>query len=294
MNLNSRSVVLMIAALVIAGVTALLARSWLGGERPVQAVAAPAEVAETLILTAAMDLPTGRILQKGDLAWQPWPAKRLPDAYVQRASGGEMDELYGSVVRAGVRNAEPVVRTNMVKQGEQGFLAAVLTPGMRAVSISVGSTSGISGFIFPGDRVDLILTQEIETKSADGESHITKRASETVLTNVRIIGVDQRTDDQLNVPTVAKTVTIEVTPAQAERVALAAQMGGLSLSLHSLGDPAVEAMDGAALDKGIPVEGRTHTWDSQVSKIISGGGKGQEMRVARGSKVERVTLGGGR
>lgn len=289
MNVNIRSVVLIVAALVIAGVTALLARSWLSAERPEEVVAAPAPAADLEILVAKTDLPAGRILQQGDLRWQAWPDVDLPDQYVRKLTGNEPTDLQGSVVRTGLRAGEPLSHTRVAAPGERGFMAAVLTPGMRAISVKVDPTSGIAGFVFPGDRVDLILSHRI----ADREERTQHRASETVLTNVRVLGIDQRTDDQTNTPSVVKTVTLEVSPRQAERVALARELGNLSLSLRSLADPNVDVAD-ASLGPDVPDVGKTYTWDSDVSKVLSGKGGGSAVMVARGSELKRVNVENGK
>lgn len=288
--MNMRSVILIIAALVVAGVTAVLARSWLHAERPVtEAVARTAPANEIRILVAATNLPTGRILQEGDLAWQKWPDVALPEPYIRRVTGQEIQDMMGSVVRSGIHMAEPVTALAVVKSGDRGFLAAVLQPGMRAVSIRIGAATGVSGFVFPGDRVDLLLTHSIQGKSR------TNHATETVLTNVRVIGVDQRADDQKKAPaSVAKTVTLEVTPAQAEKVALAGEVGELALSLRSLADTDAVGGEEANFDSGPPATGKTHTWDSDVSRILSRTGPaGPSIQVSRGSTTERVSLGGG-
>lgn len=294
--MNTRSVLMIVAALVIAGAAALLARSWLGNGQ--QAEAAQAEKKPDVeVLVAATNLPSGRLIQKGDLTWQHWPEKNLSEHYIRKVSGNEEADLMGAVVRTGVRASEPLTQGGIVKKGDRGFMSAILAPGMRAVSIRVSATTGVSGFIFPGDRVDLILTQSIDRDNGNK-----LRASETVLKNVRVIGIDQRVDDQENAPNVAKTVTIEVNPTQAEQIALLSDMGEMTLSLRSLGDPEITAAEDAALDKGTPEKGQTITWDRDVSRIPhlgggKGGGaaaKGPTVDVTRGSKTEQVAIGGSR
>lgn len=294
MTLNTRSIVLIVAALVIAGIAAFLARSMLTAERPApQAAAQPVATASNEVLVAAANLPAGRLLQKGDLGWQKWPLADIPADFIRKASGQEMDDLMGDVVRSGFRVGEPIARNRVIKKGERGFLAAVLTPGMRAVSIKVSPTAGVSGFVFPGDRVDLVLTHKL----VDAESgRDTNRAAETVLTNVRVLGIDQRIDDQQNAPTVAKTITVEVSPKQAERVAVAREMGELTVALRSIGDPAVAAAE-AEPAPALPEDGGTYTWDSDVSKVLSRGGPsnpGATIKVVRGSETTSVSLGNGR
>lgn len=291
MTLNTRSIVLIIAALAIAGIAAFLARSWLSAERPGPAVAEqPAAVADNEILVAATNLPAGRILQKGDLNWQNWPMEDVPAEFVRKATGKEMDSMAGDVVRSGFQAGEPIARNRIIKKGDQGFMAAVITPGMRAMSIKVTPMTGVAGFVFPGDRVDLVMTHKL--MDAESSKEIAK-ASETVLTNVRVLGIDQRADDQENTPTVAKTVTLEVTPRQAERVALAQEMGDLTVALRSVGNPNVTASD-AELISAEPVEGSTYTLDSDVSQTlrkVGGGTSGGSVQVVRGSETSSVSFG---
>jgi pilus assembly protein CpaB len=141
----------------------------------------------------------------------------------------------GAVVRRPLAIGEPIVDGNLVKPGDRGFLAAVLDPGMRAVSVPVDEASSNAGLIFPGDRVDLILTQTIEP---NGESAGSRRVSETVLQDVRIIAMGREltseggADGEGGKP--ARTATLEATPAAAEKVALVTELGKLSLSLRSL------------------------------------------------------------
>ena len=142
--------------------------------------------------------------------------------------------MVGAVVRSRIAVGEPVTDGAVVKPGDRGFLAAVLNPGMRAVSVPITPTSANSGLIFPGDRVDLILTQTLIP--GDGEGG-TRRVSETVLKNLRIIAMGVETGDDAEAGKAnerAKTATLEVTPGQAETVALLTELGKLSLSLRSL------------------------------------------------------------
>ncbi|MDA5194971.1 Flp pilus assembly protein CpaB [Govanella unica] len=292
--MNSRSVLMIVAALVIAGAAAFLARSWLGTGQPTETAQAEKKPAVE-VLVAAANLPSGRLIQKGDLTWQHWPEKNLSEHYIRKVSGSEDADLMGAVVRTGVHASEPLTQGGIVKKGERGFMSAILAPGMRAVSIRVSATTGVSGFIFPGDRVDLILTQSI-----DRDNGPKLRASETVLKNARVLGIDQRADDQENAPNVAKTVTIEVSPAQAEQIALLSDMGDMTLSLRSLGDPDITTTEDATLDKGSAEKGQTITWDRDVSRMPRMGGnhgasgKGPTVDVTRGNKTEQVAIGGHR
>ena len=169
----------------------------------------------------------------------------------------------------------------MVHAGDRGFLAAVLEPGSRAVSVPVNAASGIAGFVFPGDQVDVILTMGVRAKDEDGVNQ-TRFFSRTLLAGIRVLAVDQKIESENGAVEVAKTATLEVTPKQAEKVALALEMGGLSLSLHSL---ARERADNAERQaKG------SYTLDSEVSFAGLGGPVKRGVNVIRGDQAERETF----
>jgi len=234
---------LLVGALLVAGITAFMARSLvLGSAAPaagamapgVPAAAAAAPVNTTEVLVAKRALPVGTILDATALEFRPWPKDLVEGAYYVRGQS-EPAKLQGAVVRFAVPAGQPVTQGALVKPGDRGFLAAALGPGMRAVTVPVSAQSAVAGFVFPGDHIDLILTQ---TVSGDGPP---LRASETVLRNLRVLATDQRTDKQTDdkgktVVSAYSTVTVEATPKIAEKIAVAQTVGSLSLSLRSLAD----------------------------------------------------------
>jgi pilus assembly protein CpaB len=147
-----------------------------------------------------------------------------------------MNKLLGTVVRYPITAGQPVTQGALVAPGDRGFLAAALGPGMRAVTIPVSAKTGVGGFVFPGDHVDLMLTQ---TVSGQGDGPPLK-ATETILRNVRVLATDQSTDsvveDGKTVVRSFRTVTLEVTPKIAEKIAVSQTIGTLSLTLRSLAD----------------------------------------------------------
>jgi len=220
---------------------------------------------------AAADLPAGTLVQEQHLKWQAWPEDDdVEDLYVVEEVR-PLEDFIGTVVRQGVAAGEPITDSRMVKPGQSGFLAAVLNPGKRAVSIPVDMTTGIAGFVFPGDRVDVILTHAIVKESeVEGETS-GRRASETILTDVRIVAMDQSTNDQNQEAAVRRVATLEVTPKGAEIIAVAKELGSLTLSLRALARVEDEARskDGQVAFKA--ERGRGHTWDSEASRLITGG-----------------------
>ena len=262
--MNLRSIILVVVALAVAGATALLTRSWLGANRPQQVVAAPAPVQPTVkVLVARNNLPIGRILEAEDMRWQSWPDGNLPDSYIINGKG-TLEAQIGKVVRHGIVAGDPVTTGRIVGPGQRGFMAAILSPGMRAVTVPITATSGIAGFIFPGDRVDLILTHEVGDTNGR-----TRQVSETVMRNVRILAVDRRTNDQTNQPALGKTVTIEVTPKIAEKISVLRRVGQISLSLRSLARGEGESAEALSQEDILPeASGFTHTWDAEVSGLL--------------------------
>ncbi len=286
--MNVRSILLVVVALAVAGVTAIMARSWLGANQaqPVQVVAAPQS--STKILVAAVNMPIGRIVEAEDLRWQSWPDDAVSENYLKQGVV-KIESLLGKVVRHGMTIGEPVTQLRLVGPGERGFMAAILSPGMRAITVPINATSGIAGFIFPGDRVDLILTHS--PRDGDGKQ---RRASETVMRNVRILAVDTRTNDQTTTPALGKTVTIEVTPKIVEKIAVLQRVGAISLSLRSLAKPDGQPTTAMTLDDSKPDASTfTHTWDAEVSSLLPPVDASKEkhvVNVTRQAKQESITF----
>lgn len=285
--MGPRRILILMLALVVAGVTAIYARSWISSQqRPVTIIqaAAPAEEDASEVLVAEIDIPAGRFIKPQEVRWQRWPTDDIPENYIVK-NGQSKDAVIGAVVRRGLFAGQPITNASVVKPGDRGFLAAVLSPGKRAVSVPINATSGNSGLIFPGDRVDLILTQTL-----DGD--ITRRVSETVLPNIRIIAMGVSTGDDPKKGKhheKARTATLEVTPRQAESVALVTELGKLSLSLRSLAkDEGNEEETVASVDTDYEP-----TWDRDVSSVLrSGQSPTNRLLVLRGSHAETVNVEG--
>ena len=239
--MNLRTILLLVVALGAAGFTAYFAQNWLIAQREAfdaqASKPAPApEIATDEILVAKEDLPTGSFIKADDLTWQTWPKEGIKEEYVVKGIGSEQD-LEGAVVRTHLLAGEPITAARVIHPGDRGFLAAVLEEGKRAVSVPVDATTGISGFVFPGDWVDVLLTfrttvnSEAEEEGASGE---TRFFSETLLTEVRILAIDQSVESVDGTAQVAKTATLEVSAKQAEKIAIAMSIGSLSLSLRSM------------------------------------------------------------
>ncbi len=286
--MSVRNIILILVAVAITAGTGLVARSWIIGQRPPPVVAAPEpQVKKTFVLVADKDLPAGTLIKENLLTWQSWPDEQPHPTYLVKNKDDET-RIFGAVVRRGIAAGQPITTGRVIKSGDRGFLAAVLRPGYRAVSLRINATSSIAGLIFPGDRVDIILTHSV----ANGGP--SRRVSETVLTNVRILAIDQKTNDQENAPKVGKNATFEVTPKQAEMLSVLSDLGKLSLSLRSLAKDEAELQRLANSDEPLAEtnaeKGKTHTWDSEVSNLLrrQSATNQQKVQVIRGTRTTEL------
>ena len=284
--MQPRKALLLLVAAIIGLGTVFAARGLLSPEA--QTPEAQAIVQTTEIVAAARDLPTGTILKEADLKWIQWaPSADTSALFVKGQTN--LTDIAGAVVRDGFRSGEPIISARVAHAHDQGFLAAILTPGMKAMSASLSPTAEVAGFVFPGDRVDVILTHSFSRKDVTDLTE--RRISETILQNVRVLALDQRSDNQSTDPKVAQIATLEVNDKDAERLALALDMtstqsankASISLVLRSL-----------ATDEKITDKPPTPTWDSDVSRAyptVNGeDGLMQRVQVMRGKTITENTF----
>ena len=289
--MDRKKVILLVAALLIAAVTALMARSMFNGASAPQsaAAAAPAPVpAGPKVLVATKALPVGTIITADAVRYQPWPKELIEAAYFKEGDdGASIDSLVGTVVRNAVTAGQPLTQGSLVKPGDRGFLAAALGPGMRAVTVPVSALTGVAGFVFPGDRVDLVLTQNVEASAGPP-----LKVSETIVRNLRVLATDQRAtpsvDEKGNtVVSEYKLVTIEATPRIAEKITVAQSIGTISLSLRSLADNAAELEQALASgDINIP-EGATVDQERAIMRQLAQRPSATKSSYATGGDVSR-------
>ena len=228
----ARYVVLGIA-LVAGGTAAYLASS--GDEPKTDAPAPVAQLATVEVLIAKGDINMGAAVGAQDFQWQAWPAATTGGSYVlKKDKPNAMEELSGSIARAPFTAGEPIREAKLIKANGSGYMAAILPSGMRAVSTEISPETGAGGFILPNDRVDVILSRREKNADARGTETTT---SETILTNIRVLAIDQTVEEKNGQRVVVgKTTTLELTPRQAETLTLSRQTGTLSLALRSLLD----------------------------------------------------------
>lgn len=196
------------------------------------------------ILVANKKLPIGTRIKAGDVRWQAWPEAASFKGIIKKSDQKDLKKLdvYDVPLRRDIESGEPVTRQAIISdiKGGGNFLASTISPGMRAVSVPVKADTGAGGFLSPGDRVDVILSYTVKLNSAAarevGRTVVSRNASQTVLSNVRVLGVDQKSKGDDAAAKVAKTVTLEVSREGAEIIALAVKMGTISLALRRLGE----------------------------------------------------------
>jgi pilus assembly protein CpaB len=229
---TARIVVLTIA-LSAGGVAAYLAR---GSDNKPVATEQAAQLQTVDVLVAKSDIGLGQTVAPENVQWQTWPAATASNNFIRRNDRPDATtQIAGSIARSPFIAGEPIREPKLVKANGSGFMAAILPTGMRAVSTEISPETGAGGFILPNDRVDVILSKR--EKNADHPGAADAVNSEIILPNVRVLAIDQapkEKDGQNYV--VGKTVTLELSPEQAERLARARQSGTLSLALRSIAD----------------------------------------------------------
>jgi len=229
----ARLVVLGIA-IAAGGLAAILAGSF---ESPAPPPPEPVAKVDTVdVLVATNDVNIGQAIGPNDMQWQSWPTSAASAAFIRRNDrGNAVEQLAGAIARTPISAGEPIRENKLIKAKGSGFMAAILPHGMRAISTEISPETGAGGFILPNDRVDVILSRrDREAERSTGiESHI----SETILSDVRVLAIDQNVEEKNGQKVVVgRTATLELTQRQAETLAVAKQMGSLTLALRSLVD----------------------------------------------------------
>lgn len=196
----------------------------------------PTQVAETVqeksvrVLVADKDLQRGQRLTADSIKWVDWPERALSEAYITEAKGGDPAELDKAVARSALVKGEPIIEAKIVRAGSSGLLAAVLDPGMRAVTMRITPETGVSGFVLPGDRVDIFYT---ESTSAN----VTK--TDLIFEDVKVLAINTVYTENPEAPTIeGANATVEMSPSDAEFfITSRASRGQMSFALRSVFKP---------------------------------------------------------
>ncbi len=281
--MNKNLLIILAGGFLVVILLVVLMSSMMGGKEDPKPVAA---IKKTEILVAARDIKLGKDLTEADLKWQVWPEEALFKGAIKRKDDQSVLDAASGKVLFTLGAGQPVHPDMLAGDGKGNFLAVTLREGMRAVAISVKARSMVGGFVGPGDYVDVILTHKVRVRNRDDAevaSMINRYASETILENVRVLAIDQTAKREEDKAKVARTITLEVAPNDAQKLALVSEMGDLTLSLRGIGDDTKSTK-------------RTLTTDSKTSKVlkdlarIENGGSANMIRIYNGDAVENITV----
>ncbi len=217
--MRTSNIIILVVAIVMGGVAAFMARSFMQGQQVATG---------TTIVVAAKALSFGEPIGADGVAEVSWSASTLPDGAF--SSREQLLKDGRRVALASIGRNEPILRSKITGPGQRASLSTTLENGMRAVTVRVDDVRGVAGFILPNDHVDVVLIR------ADNEASRKQSYSELLLQNVKVLATDQVANEQKEQPTVAKAVTLEVTPYQAQKISLAIDVGHLSLVLRQPGE----------------------------------------------------------
>jgi pilus assembly protein CpaB len=272
--MNKTRLAVLAVAIGSAGLAIYMARGLIGQKPEVQTV--EINKVETMdVLVATKNLQMGERLVGGSIGWQSWPKPNVSSLMITSAAEPDAKTKYESArARAAIFEGELILDKKLVMPNETGFMSAILPKGMRAISVTVSAETGAGGFILPNDRVDVLLTRKVD----DG-SNKKAAASETVLTNVRVLAIDQtfrpKGEEDKEFVVADKTATLELDPRQAEVISMAQDMGQLSLALRS-----IRENDGVPLAENVP----------KLSDRYANGTESNEMTIIRYGVPRRITL----
>jgi pilus assembly protein CpaB len=227
-------ILVLIVALAAGGFAALLAGRSNPPQQLAQAPVAPIETVDVLV--AGSDIALGQSITGSELRWQTWPADAAGTNFIRRNDRPDaVNKLSGAIARSPFFAGEPIREARLIHAKGSGYMAAILPSGMRAVSTDVTPETGAAGFVLPNDRVDVILSRR--DREAEKTSGVETHVSDTILSNVRVLAIDQTIEEKNGARVVVgKTATLELTQRQAEVLVMSRTMGQLSLALRSLLD----------------------------------------------------------
>lgn len=270
---------ILIAGLGVAALVVFTQAKKLGAPAPVaptkQAAPIIQKVEYVKVLVAAQNLPLGSRLNEAAFEWKQWPAEAVSPAFISNDLRPNADaELLNAIVRSPLVQGEPINEGKLVKAGESGVMAALLRPGMRAVTTRISVDSAAGGFIQPGDRVDIILTQTVQrNRTGNNQSNQRIYVSDTVFENVHVLAIDQTfsTSAESGATKIGSTATFEMSQSDAELLQQAVAKGDLTLTLRGIRNSRATAPTTATLVK--------EEEDTQSTLTVYRGGQPQQVAI---------------
>ncbi len=292
--MNKNILIVLGGAVLAAVLVAMLVQVTLGGKK-----SEPVAVASAIeVLVAAKDLPKGSTLQSGDMRWESWPENALFNGAIIREGDQDAHEALEGRLDRSFAKGEALSKRALIKS-DGNFVAARLQAGERAVSIKLKAEDMVAGFIRPGAFVDVILTYKhrvVVDKSEPARIRdmismsIDKLATETILENVRVLAIDQdaeqKSDDAIKV---GKTVTLAVSTRDAEALALASEMGTLTLSMRGIGDDMPNKAESSLTDARLTtIDNEIHAEYVRLKK--ESGVTTNTVKIYNGAQVETIPV----
>ncbi len=236
-GVNLRQILIISASVIVAGGIFLWARTLSNKPEPAPVVAAAPAIELVKVLVAKRDLALGDRVDAAAFAWQDWPKAGLGPAFItQVANPKAVEEYTGAIVRQPMATGEPVIATKVVVAGKgTSVMAALVSPGMRAISVAITTDAGVAGFILPDNRVDVLLTRSIAVQGAG--QNTSRTVSSVILQNVRVLAIDQKVTQLKDQNAITGAVaTLELSPTDAEKLETADSLGDISLTLRGYTD----------------------------------------------------------
>lgn len=224
--MRANSIIMIVLAGIFGVLAVVLANMWLANQRNQMANAS--ETPQATIVVASVPLKFGDPVTADKMREIAWPAGAIPAGAFKTAEEVLAKEGSRQALQA-IGINEPILASKITGPGQRATLSAVLADGMKAVSIRVNDVLGVAGFVFPGDRVDVLLTRTVRNASGADESFV-----DVLLQSMKVLAVDQVADESKESPTVVKAVTLEATTKDAQKLTLAAGAGQLSLALRQV------------------------------------------------------------
>ncbi len=249
---------ILIAGLAVAAIVVFTQVKRLGTPAPVQQVAAPEQVIQKVeyvdVLVAAHNMSLGSRISEQSVLWKQWPAEAITPALISNTVRPQaIEELNRAIVRSPILEGEPISESKLVKAGSSGVMAALLKPGMRAVTTRISVDTAAGGFIQPGDRVDIILTQTVQPDQISSGRQTNQRLfiADTIFENVHVLAIDQTysTGVEGGASVIGSTATFEMSQQDAELLQQSVSKGDLSLTLRGIVRSGVRAASAAKTEK---------------------------------------------
>lgn len=274
--------IIVLGIALIAAVGALFMVRTMAGNRPAEVATTTVAEVGPRVLVAARDVAAGIALQPADLEWRVWAQSALSPQFIEEKEDARaVETLTGAVARQSFVAGEPIVADRVVKPGEQGFMAALVNPGLRAVAVAISAEGAVAGFIMPNDRVDVILTRKVQVSGGASE----EARSDIILQDIRVLAIEETfrrpTGDDADDPITGDTATLELTPRDAETLALADELGDVTLVLRGV-------------EREVVASTKAQSAARRGASVLAQGNVGDEIRVhAFGAvKSQTVTKGG--